>query len=62
MSAPTWRKSCHANGTCVEVAAVRHPLSGWAHVLVRNSTRPDGEQLSFLHSDWALFVAEVKAG
>lgn len=62
MSALTWRKACHANNTCVEVAAARHPLSGWAHVLIRDGKRPDGERLAFLHADWARFVEAVKAG
>ena len=63
MTALTWRKAreCHANNTCVEIAAARHPLSGWAHVLVRDGKDPDGGRLAFLHADWARFVAAVKA-
>ena len=63
MSAPIWRKASgsYSNGQCVEIAAARHPLSGWAHVLVRDSKRPDGERLAFLHADWARFVEAVKS-
>jgi len=63
MTAPTWRKASasYSNGQCVEIATARHPLSGWTHVLVRDSKHPDSGQLAFLHADWARFVEAVKA-
>jgi hypothetical protein len=59
---PIWRKAsrCHANGTCVEVAADRHPLSGWAWVLIRDAKQPEGPHLTFIHSHWADFVRRIK--
>lgn len=64
MSAPVWRKAkrCHANNTCVEVAAVRHPLSGWAWVLIRDAKQPEGPRLAFIHRDWADLVRRLKEG
>lgn len=63
MNEPIWRKASrsYSNGQCVEVAATRHPLSGCAHVLIRDSKRPDGERLAFLHADWVGFVEAVKS-
>ena len=63
LEALVWRKATasFSNGQCVEVAAARHPLSGWAHVLIRDSKRPDGERLAFIGADWSRFVAAVKA-
>lgn len=57
----TWRKasSCHANGTCVEVAAIRHPLMRW--IAVRDAKNPDGHQLAILYTDWAAFTRSLKA-
>jgi hypothetical protein len=47
-----WLKSSHssAQGECVEVAATA------CVVLVRDSKRPDGEQLSMPSASWAQFV------
>lgn len=51
-----WRKasSCHANGTCVELAA----LAG--RIAVRDAKNPDGHQLAILYTDWAAFTRSLK--
>jgi predicted secreted Zn-dependent protease len=54
----TWRKSTRsgAAGHCVEVA------SGPAAVLVRDSKDAGGPVLAFAETDWAGFIAGVRAG
>ncbi|MEV6847082.1 DUF397 domain-containing protein [Actinoplanes sp. NPDC051411] len=54
----TWRKSTRsgAAGHCVEVADA--PVS----VLVRDSKDVSGPVLTFERSDWAGFIAGVRAG
>ena len=54
----TWRKSTRsgAAGHCVEVADAP------ATVLVRDSKDVTGPVLSFGRSDWAGFIAGVRAG
>lgn len=57
MSALNWRKSCHANNTCLHVAV-------WAHgnakvVLVRDERH---QVLALRPAAWRRLVAEVKAG
>jgi len=55
----TWRKSsfCPSGATCVEVAAL--PEGGAA---VRDGKDPRGAELHFDATEWAAFVAAVKAG
>ena len=54
-----WRKSgrSHLADACVEVAD-----SGGEHVLVRQSTDPDGPVLTFTRGEWDAFVAGAKDG
>jgi hypothetical protein len=58
LTGAAWRKSSHSNGAtnCVEVAM----LAGGA-VGVRHSRRPDGAVIVYSRSEWAAFVAGVKA-
>jgi hypothetical protein len=55
-----WRKSSRSNGNggnnCVEVATTPDTVA------VRDSKDPDGPRLSFTPSEWAAFLAGVKAG
>lgn len=53
-----YRKSSYSGqgDNCVEVAAVRRGVS------VRDSKDPEGASLTFSASEWAAFVAGVKAG
>ncbi len=52
-----WRKaeSCHANGTCVEVAKSART------VLVRDAKDPAGPRLRFDRAEWLRFATAVKA-
>lgn len=52
----TWRKasSCHANGTCIELAAQA------GRIAVRDAKNPDGHQLAILYTDWAAFTRTLK--
>jgi hypothetical protein len=71
--APSWRKaeSCHANGTCVEVAAWRTAkASGTSECVevarfsevvgVRDSKRPGGAILKVSPDAWLRFVSGLK--
>ena len=57
-AALTWRKSTRsgAAGHCVEVA------NGRSAVLVRDSKDVKGPVLTFGETDWAGFIAGVRAG
>ncbi len=57
-TAPTWRKAkrCHANNTCVEIAATRNGAR------FRDAKNPAGPQLRFGRAELRQFVAKVKAG
>ncbi|MFF2376967.1 DUF397 domain-containing protein [Streptomyces xiamenensis] len=59
-STTVWRRSSYSNqdgGNCVEVA------DGWPGVLpVRDSKDPSGPILRFGHAEWAVFVAQIRAG
>lgn len=58
LSGAAWRKSSHSNGAtnCVEVAMLADGSVG-----VRHSRRPDAEVIVYSASEWAAFVAGVKA-
>ena len=58
LSTATWRKSSHSNGAtnCVEVAQLPDGSVG-----VRHSRRPDGAVIVYSRSEWAAFLAGVKA-
>jgi hypothetical protein len=50
-----WRTSSRCDsGTCVEVAVTDD------HVLLRNSSDPDGPRLSFTRAEWAEFLGRVR--
>jgi hypothetical protein len=52
-----WRKSTKSGGgNCVEVASME------GTVLVRNSNASPGAILSFLPSEWAIFLISVRGG
>lgn len=51
-----WRGGCEA-AQCVEVAK-----DGEGHVLMRDSSDPDGSRLTFSSAGWAEFIAGVKDG
>lgn len=54
-----WRKSSYSGnggGNCVEVAATQT-----LH-LARDSKNPNGPVLAFTQTEWATFLAGVKAG
>ncbi|MFI5934904.1 DUF397 domain-containing protein [Actinoplanes sp. NPDC051494] len=54
---PAWRRSSKcANGNCIEVAKVGESY------LIRDSSRPDEQPLTFLADEWRAFVAGVKDG
>jgi len=56
-SAGAWIKASRSDaGDCVEV----RPADGG--IAVRDSKHPGGPQLSFTKSEWAAFVAGVRAG
>ncbi|MEU4158671.1 DUF397 domain-containing protein [Actinoplanes sp. NPDC026670] len=56
-TAPQWRTSSKcSNGTCVEVAFVGDT------VLVRNSQRPTGPEISYTTQEWEDFLAGAKNG
>lgn len=50
-----WRKACHANNTCVEVA------EDGRTVLVRDGKDPDGPVLRFDRARWRRFAKAAKA-
>lgn len=56
-----WITSSFSNGSggnnCVQVA-----VSAGGSIHVRNSRRPNGEQVAFTPDEWAAFLAGVKAG
>lgn len=58
LTGAAWRKSSHSNGAtnCVEVAQLSDGSVG-----VRHSRRPDGAVIVYSRSEWAAFVAGVKA-
>jgi hypothetical protein len=56
MNAPIWRKSCHANNTCVHVAVFAYQEA--RVVLVRDERH---EVLALRPAAWRRLVAEVKA-
>ncbi|GAA2063400.1 hypothetical protein GCM10009839_88370 [Catenulispora yoronensis] len=58
LSGAAWRKSSHSNGAtnCVEVARLSDGSVG-----VRHSRRPDGAVIVYSRSEWAAFLAGVKA-
>lgn len=58
LSGATWRKSSLSNGAtnCVEVALLADGSVG-----VRHSRRPDGAVIVYSRSEWAAFLAGVKA-
>ena len=58
LAGAAWRKSSHSNGAtnCVEVAMLEDGSVG-----VRHSRRPDAEVIVYSRSEWAAFVAGVKA-
>jgi hypothetical protein len=53
-----WRKSSYSNGAanCVEVSMLADGSVG-----VRHSRRPDAEVIVYSRTEWAAFVAGVKA-
>lgn len=59
LAGATWRKSTRSNngGNCVEVADNLPGVVG-----LRDSKDQSGPVLSFDPSDWAAFVATLKAG
>ncbi|GAA1998662.1 DUF397 domain-containing protein [Catenulispora subtropica] len=58
LTGAAWRKSSHSNGAtnCVEVARLADGSVG-----VRHSRRPDGAVIVYSRSEWAAFLAGVKA-
>ena len=58
LAGAAWRKSSFSNGAtnCVEVAMLADGSVG-----VRHSRRPDAEVIVYSRSEWASFVAGVKA-
>ena len=54
--AKSWRKatSCHANGTCVEIAADGNTI------LFRDAKNPAGPQLQFDRPELRQFITKVK--
>ena len=58
LTGAAWRKSSHSNGAtnCVEVAMLADGSVG-----VRHSRRPDAEVIVYSRTEWAAFVAGVKA-
>jgi hypothetical protein len=58
LAGAAWRKSSFSNGAtnCVEVAMLADGSVG-----VRHSRRPDAEVIVYSRSEWAAFVAGVKA-
>jgi len=58
LTGATWRKSSHSNGAtnCVEVAQLPDGSVG-----VRHSRRPDGAVIVYSRTEWAAFLAGVKA-
>lgn len=58
LTGAAWRKSSHSNGAtnCVEVAMLADGSVG-----VRHSRRPDAEVIVYSQTEWAAFVAGVKA-
>lgn len=71
MNTIAWRKSCHANGTCVEVAAWRTAKASSATncvevarlskvVGVRDSKRPTGAILTVSAGAWLRFLTRIK--
>lgn len=59
LTGAVWRKSSrssNAGATCVEVARNLPHI-----VAVRDSTDPAGPRLGFTRTQWAAFVARVKA-
>jgi hypothetical protein len=57
MTPAAWRKSSHSGsngGACVEVATVG------PSVAVRDSTYPDGPQLTFAAPTWQSFTHQLK--
>lgn len=59
LSRAAWRKSTYSSqdGNCVEIAINLRGI-----VAIRDSKNPNGEVLSFTHSDWAAFIREMKTG
>ena len=52
-----WRRSISCeSGACVEVASLGELIA------VRDSRNPDGVILTFRHSAWRDFIADVRAG
>jgi hypothetical protein len=58
LAGAAWRKSSHSNGAtnCVEVALLPDGSVG-----VRHSRRPDGAVIVYSRTEWAAFLAGVKA-
>lgn len=58
LTGAAWRKSSRSNGAtnCVEVAMLADGSVG-----VRHSRRPDAEVIVYSRTEWAAFVAGVKA-
>lgn len=58
LAGAAWRKSSHSNGAanCVEVAMLTDGSVG-----LRHSRRPDAEVIVYSRTEWAAFVAGVKA-
>lgn len=58
LTGATWRKSSYSNGAtnCVEVAMLADGSVG-----VRHSRKPDAEVIVYSRTEWAAFVAGVKA-
>ena len=60
VTASSWRKSTKSgyNGSCLEVADLRHDLVG-----VRDTKAMGrGPILAFTHAEWNLFLSRVKRG
>ena len=58
VTAVTWRTSSYSGsngGTCVEVGTAA------PSVAVRDSTHPDGPQLTFPPATWKAFTGQLKA-
>jgi hypothetical protein len=57
-----WRITSFSGGdqpSCVEAGPFR---DGSGRVAVRNSTDPDGPQVTYTQTEWQKFIAGVKAG
>ncbi|HEX2313903.1 MAG TPA: DUF397 domain-containing protein [Thermomonospora sp.] len=58
VTAPVWRRACHANNTCVEVARL-----GAAHLGTRDGKLGDqGPVLRFTAGQWRAFADRVRSG